>query len=105
MKIKRKSKKEINYKEETDDGSDKMENKETSETLDLEKEEEEETKWVDIKYAMKNKTTKKKKGRERQDSLVVKTITVTKQKSKKYKCIESGCNELFEDMKEWVKAH
>ena len=103
MKIKRKSRKEINYKEETDDGSDKTENKETSETLDSEKEEEEETKRVDIKYATKNKTTKKKKGRERQDSLVVKTITVTKRKSKKYKCIESGCNELFEDMKEWVK--
>ena len=99
MKIKRKSKIEINYKEETDNRSDKTESKETSETLDSEKEEKE-TKRVDIKYATKNKTTKKKKGRERQDSLVVKTITVKKWKSKKYKCIESGCNELFEDMKE-----
>ena len=34
-----------------------MESKQTSETFDSEKEEEEETKWVDIKYATKNKTT------------------------------------------------
>ena len=26
-----------------------------------------------------------------------------KRKSKKYKCTESGCNEMFDNMKEWVK--
>ena len=106
MKIKRKSKKEIDYNEETDDGSDKTGSKQTgsekkSETCDSETEEE--TKRVDIKYATKNKTEKKKMGKGRKDSLVVKTITITKRKSKKYKCTESACDEMFDDMKEWVK--
>ena len=106
MKIKRKSKKEIDYNEETDDGSHKMGSKQTgsenkSETCDSETEEE--RKRVDIKYATKNKTAKKKIGRGRKDSLVVKTITITKWKSKKYKCTESGCDEMFDDMKDWVK--
>ena len=106
MKIKRKNKKEIDYNEETDDGSDKTGSKETgsekkSETCDSETEEE--TKRVDIKYATKNKTEKKKMGKGRKDSLVVKTITITKRKSKKYKCTESACDEMFDDMKEWVK--
>ena len=87
MKIKRKSKKEIDYNEETDDGSDKTGSKQTgsekkSETCDSETEEE--RKRVDIKYATKNKTAKKKIGKGRKDSLVVKTITITKWKSKKY---------------------
>ena len=106
MKIKRKSKKEIDYNEETDDGSDKTGSKQMgsenkSETCDSETEEE--RKRVDIKYATKNKTAKKKIGKGRKDSLVVKTITITKQKSKKYKCTESGCDEMFDDMKDWVK--
>ena len=106
MKIKRKSKKEIDYNEETDDRSDKTGSKQTgsetkSETCDSETEEE--TKRVDIKYATKNKTEKKKMGKGRKDSLVVKTITITKRKSKKYKCTESGCDEMFDNMKEWVK--
>ena len=101
MKIKRKSKIGIDYKEETDDGNDKMGSKEKSETSDSETEEE--NKRVDIKYATKNKTTKKKIGKGRKDSLVVKTITIMKWKSKKYKCMENGCNKMFDDMKEWVK--
>ena len=101
MKIKRKSKKKIDYKEETD-GSDQMGSNKKSETCDSETEEEE-TKRVDIKYATKNKTEKKKMGKGRKDSLVVKTITITKRKSKKYKCTESACDEMFDDMKEWVK--
>ena len=106
MKIKRKNKKEIDYNEETEDGSDKTGSKETgsekkSETCDSETEEE--TKRIDIKYATKNKTEKKKMGKGRKDLLVVKTITITKQKSKKYKCTESACDEMFDDMKEWVK--
>ena len=106
MKIKRKNKKEIDYNEETDDGSDKtgskqMGSKKKSETCDSETEEE--TKRVDIKYATKNKTEKKEMGKGRKDSLVVKTITITKRKSKKYKCTESACDEMFDDMKEWVK--
>ena len=101
MKIKRKSKKQIDYKEETD-GSDQMGSNKKSETCDSETEEEE-TKRVDIKYATKNKTEKKKMGKGRKDSLVVKTITITKRKSKKYKCTESACDEMFDDMKEWVK--
>ena len=100
MKIKRKSKKQIDYKEETD-GSDQTGSKKKSETCDSETEEE--TKRVDIKYATKNKTEKKKMGKGRKDSLVVKTITITKRKSKKYKCTESACDEMFDDMKEWVK--
>ena len=64
---------------------------------------EEETKRVDIKYATKNKTEKKKMGKGRKDSLVVKTLTIMKRKSKKYKCTESACDEMFNDMKEWVK--
>ena len=72
-----------------------------SETCDSETEEE--RKRVDIKYATKNKTAKKKIGKGRKDSLVVKTITITKRKSKKYKCTESGCDEMFDDMKDWVK--
>ena len=72
-----------------------------SETCDSETEEE--RKRVNIKYATKNKTAKKKIGKGRKDSLVVKTITITKRKSKKYKCTESGCNEMFDDMKDWVK--
>ena len=100
MKIKRKSKKQIDYKEETD-GSDQMGSKKKSETCDSETEEE--TKRVDIKYATKNKTEKKKMGKGRKDSLVVKTITIMKRKSKKYKCTESACDEMFDDMKEWVK--
>ena len=35
--------------------------------------------------------------------MVVKTITIMKRKSKKYKCTESGCDEMFDDMKDWVK--
>ena len=106
MKIKRKSKKEIDYNEETDDGSHKTGSKQTgsenkSETCDSETEEE--RKRVDIKYATKNKTAKKKIGKGRKDSLVVKTITIMKWKSKKYKCTESGCDEMFDDMKDWVK--
>ena len=106
MKIKRKSKEEIDYNEETDDGSDKTGSKQTgsenkSETCDSETEEE--RKRVDIKYATKNKTAKNKIGKGRKDSLVVKTITITKRKSKKYKCTESGCDEMFDDMKDWVK--
>ena len=101
MKIKRKSKKQIDYKEETD-GSDQTGSNKKSETCDSETEEEE-TKRVDIKYATKNKTEKKKMGKGRKDSLVVKTITITKRKSKKYKCTESACDEMFDDMKEWVK--
>ena len=106
MKIKRKSKKEIDYNEETDDRSDKTGSKQTgsetkSETCDSETEEEK--KRVDIKYATKNKTEKKKMGKGRKDSLVVKTIMITKRKSKKYKCTESGCDEMFDNMKEWVK--
>ena len=101
MKIKRKSKNQIDYKEETD-GSDQTGSNKKSETCDSETEEEE-TKRVDIKYATKNKTEKKKMGKGRKDSLVVKTITIAKQKSKKYKCIESACDEIFNDMKEWVK--
>ena len=100
MKIKRKSKKQIDYKEETDE-SDQTGSKKKSETCDSETEEE--TKRVDIKYATKNKTEKKKMGKGRKDSLVVKTITITKRKSKKYKCTESACDEMFDDMKEWVK--
>ena len=100
MKIKRKSKKQIDYKEETN-GSDQTGSKKKSETSDSETEEE--TKRVDIKYATKNKTEKKKMGKGRKDSLVVKTITITKRKSKKYKCTESACDEMFDDMKEWVK--
>ena len=69
MKIKRKSKKQIDYKEETD-GSDQTGSKKKSETCDSETEEE--TKRVDIKYATKNKTEKKKMGKGRKDSLVVK---------------------------------
>ena len=72
-----------------------------SETCDSETEEE--RKRVDIKYATKNKTAKKKIGKGRKDSLVVKTITITKRKSKKYKCTESGCDEMFDYMKDWVK--
>ena len=101
MKIKRKSKKKIDYKEETE-GSDQTGSNKKSETCDSETEEEE-TKRVDIKYATKNKTEKKKMGKGRKDSLVVKTITITKWKSKKYKCTESACDEMFDDMKEWVK--
>ena len=101
MKIKRKSKKAIDYNEETDDGNDKTGSKKKSETCDSETEEEK--KRIDIKYATKNKTTKKKIGKGRKDSLVVKTITITKWKSKKYKCTENGCNEMFDDIKEWVK--
>ena len=101
MKIKRKSKKQIDYKEETD-GSDQTGSNKKSETCNSETEEEE-TKRVDIKYATKNKTEKKKMGKGRKDSLVVKTITITKRKSKKYKCTESACDEMFDDMKEWVK--
>ena len=37
-------------------------------------------------------------GKGRKDSLVVKTITITKRKSKKYKCTESACHEMFDDM-------
>ena len=99
MKIKRKSKKKKDYKEETD-GSDQTGSNKKSETCDSETEEEE-TKRVNIKYATKNKTEKMGKGRK--DSLVVKTITITKRKSKKYKCTESACDEMFDDMKEWVK--
>ena len=106
MKIKRKSKEEIDYNEETDYGSDKMGSKQTgsenkSETCDSETEEE--RKRVDIKYTTKNKTAKKKIGKGRKDSLVVKTITIMKRKSKKYKCTESGCDEMFNGMKDWVK--
>ena len=43
---------------------------------------EEERKRVDIKYVTKNKTAKKKIGKGRKDSLVVKTITIMKRKSK-----------------------
>ena len=100
MIIKRKSKKQIDYKEETD-GSDQAGSKKKSETCDSETEEE--TKRVDIKYATKNKTEKKKMGKGRKDSLVLKTITITKRKSKKYKCTESACDEMFDNMKEWVK--
>ena len=100
MKIKRKSKKQIDYKEETD-GSDQTGSKKESETCDSETVEE--TKRVDIKYATKNKTEKKKMGKGRKDSLVVKIITIMKRKSKKYKCTESACDEMFDDMKEWVK--
>ena len=100
MKIKRKSKKQIDYKEETD-GSDQTGSNKKSETRNSETEEE--TKRVDIKYATKNKTEKKKMGKGRKDSLVVKTITITRRKSKKYKCTESACDEMFDDMKEWVK--
>ena len=57
MKIKRKSKKQIDYKEETD-GIDQTGSKKKSETCDSETEEE--TKRVDIKYATKNKTEKRK---------------------------------------------
>ena len=101
MKIKRKSKKAIDYNEETDDGSDKMGSKKKSETNNSETEEEKTR--IDIKYVTKNKTTKKKIGKGRKDSLVVKTITITKWKNKKYKCTENGCNEMFDDIKEWVK--
>ena len=75
-KIKRKSKKQI---EETD-GSDQMGSKKKSETCDSETEEE--TKRVDIKYTTKNKTAKKKIGKGRKDSLVVKTITITKRNTR-----------------------
>ena len=51
----------------------------------------------------KTKQQKRKIGKGRKDSWVVKTITITKQKSKKYKCKENGCNEMFDDIKEWVK--
>ena len=106
IKIKRKSKKEIDYNEETDDGSHKTGSKQMggenkSETCDSKTEQE--RKRVNIKYATKKKTAKKKIGKGRKDSLVVKTITITKRKSKKYKCTESGCDEMFEDMKDWVK--
>ena len=101
MKIKRKSKKAIDYNDETDNGNDKMGSKKKSETYDSETEEEK--KRINIKYATKNKTTKKKIGKGRKDSLVVKTITIMKWKSKKYKCTENGCNEMFKDIKEWVK--
>ena len=106
MKIKMKSKKEIDYNEETDNGSDKKGSKQMgsenkSETCDSETEEE--RKRVDIKYTTKNKTAKKKIGKGRKDSFVVKTITIMKRKSKKYKCTESGCDEMFDDMKDWVK--
>ena len=100
MKIKRKSKKEIDYNEETDDGSDKTGSKKKSETCDSETEEE--TKRVDIKYATKNKTTKKKIGKGRKDSLV-ETITIMKRKSKNISVKKNGCNEMFDDIKEWVK--
>ena len=58
MKIKRKSKKEIDYNEETDDGSDKtgskqMGSKKKSETCDSETEEE--RKRVDIKYVKRKR--------------------------------------------------
>ena len=33
----------------------------------------------------------------------MKTITITKRKSKRYRCKEKGCTKLFDDMKEWVK--
>ena len=101
MKIKRKSKKAIDYNEETDDGNDKMGSKKKSETYNSETEEEK--KRIVIKYATKNKTTKKKIGKGRKDSLVVKTITTKKQKSKNYKCTKNGCNKMFDDIKEWVK--
>ena len=101
MKIKRKSKKAIDYNEETDDGNDKMGSKKKSETYNSETEEEK--KRIVIKYATKNKTTKKKIGKGRKDSLVVKTITIKKQKSKNYKCTKNGCNKMFDDIKEWVK--
>ena len=106
MKIKRRSKKEIDYNEETDDGSDKMGSKQMgsenkSETCNSETEEG--RKRVDIKYATKNKTAQKKIGKGREDSLVVKTITIMKRKNKKYRCTESGCDEMFDDMKDWVK--
>ena len=58
-----------------------MGSKKKSETNNSETEEEK--KRIDIKYATKNKTTKKKIGKGRKDSLVVKTITIMKRNSKK----------------------
>ena len=66
-------------------------------------EEEEENRRVDIEYATKNKESKKKRGKRRKDSLIVKTITITERKSKRYQCTQKACTEVFEDVKEWIK--
>ena len=63
---------------ERETGSDK--NKEKKESEISESEREDMNKKVDIKYATKNKTMKKKIGKDRKDSLIVKTLTITTRK-------------------------
>ena len=95
---------EVNYMEEDTErktGSD--DTKENKESEILESEREDMNKKVDIKYATKNKTTKKKIGKDRKDSLIVKTLTITKRKRKSFKCTESTCNKVFNEIKDWIK--
>ena len=83
----------------------KMEIKESeiSESEISESEKEDLNRKFDIKYATKNKTTKKKIGKDREDSLIVKTLTITKRKRKIFQFMESGCDKVFDEIKEWTK--
>ena len=58
------------------------------------------SKKVDIKFVMKDSSAMKKSGQGRRDSLVFETITITKRKSRMYKCKQGGCNEVFYDITE-----
>ena len=95
---------DVNYMEEDTErevGSD--ETKEKKESKISESEREDMNKKVDIKYATKNKTTKKKIGKDKKDSLIMKTLTITKRKRKSFKCTESTCDKVFNEIKDWIK--
>ena len=95
----RTTKHDVNYVEEDTEretGSDNTKEISESEREDMNKK-------VDIKYATKNKTTKKKIGKDRKDSLIVKTLTISKRKRKSFKCTESTRDKVFNEMKDWIK--
>ena len=100
----RTTKHDVNYMEEDtkrETGSDETKEKKESEISESEREDM--NKKVDIKYATKNKTTKKKIGKDRKDSLIVKTLTITKRKRKSFKCTKSTCDKVFNEIKDWIK--
>ena len=100
----RTTKRDVNYMEEDTEretGSDETKEKKESEISESEREDI--NKKVDIKYATKNKTMKKKIGKDRKDSLIVKTLTITKRKRKSFKCTKSTCNKVFNEIKDWIK--